>query len=578
LNSDALITSPRTSSNVTDISEPGYHQVSSEESLRFVRADRIRLAQDEEVWIRSLKDYLQGNFEVLSGDDVERCERLSASYELVDHLLYYAGNQKRRGEDRREEVLRLVVPTTAQSEVLHHYHASLAGGHQGVTRTYERVRRYAFWRGQYQDVRDYVAACPDCQSGKGAPRFTGSTPGNLVATRPFQVIGMDHVPSLPKSHRGNSELLIWVDHHTGFVIVSANKSREAQEVAESYERCVYRRFGASEVIRHDREPAFMSEVFRSFNRLIGQRSRATLAYRPQSNGMTERMVQTVMHAVRLYVSDPAQRDWDDYAERLVFALNSSWDRTREETPFYLLHGWDPRSTLEVSLPMANRLDGHPRSRSWRSLVQKQYQQTREQVNRLLQQEMEARRDRANESERGDTSAIVPGVSVWVFINQVKPGYAKKLAHLWHGPFRVLERVADHVVRLELDNTDYKFFPLVHVSRLKEWKVFRTRPAGDLNVAEGDRFDFDEALLPEDSFDPDPEAGEFEVAEVLDHRDSRVARQGRRTREFLVRWVGYGSDSNSWIPEEDVRAPSLIDDYERKRRAEARFAAMEVEQE
>jgi hypothetical protein len=33
---------------------------------------------------------------------------------------------------------------------------------------------------------------------------------------------------------------------------------------------------------------------------------------------------------------------------------------------------------------------------------------------------------------------------------VKPGYARKLAHLWHGPFRVLERLEPHLVRLQME--------------------------------------------------------------------------------------------------------------------------------
>jgi hypothetical protein len=46
-------------------------------------------------------------------------------------------------------------------------------------------------------------------------------------------------------------------------------SRTAQTIAENYEECVFRRFGASEVIRHDREPGFMADFFKAFNRIIG---------------------------------------------------------------------------------------------------------------------------------------------------------------------------------------------------------------------------------------------------------------------------------------------------------------------
>lgn len=82
----------------------------------------------------------------------------------------------------------------------------------------------------------------------------------------------------------------------------------------------------------------MSDIFKAFNNIVGQRQRATLAYRPQANGTAERMVQTLTRAVKMYVADDAQRDWDEYAERLTFAFNTAHDRVGQETPFYMVHG------------------------------------------------------------------------------------------------------------------------------------------------------------------------------------------------------------------------------------------------
>jgi hypothetical protein len=310
------------------------------------------------------------------------------------------------------------------------------------------------------------------------------------------------------------------------------------------------------------------------NRLIGQRSRATLAYRPQANGMTERMVQTMMHAVRLYVSHPQQRDWDDYAERLVFALNTAHDRVRQETPFYLLHGWDPYSTIETNLPLEPGEKGHVQARKWRVQVQAKYRQAREDANRLLKKAREVRMAAANENARGGDEAIVPGARVWLYVDQVKPGFARKLEHLWHGPFRVLERLEPHLVRLEMDSTDYRMHPVVHVSRLKLWRVFEARPAVQLQVQANQRFDL--GLLPEDSFDPRNEDDEYEITEVLDHREERVAPQGRKLRDYLVRWLGY--DEPDWVAEEDVHAPALLEEYEeRLQRARGRLAVMQTEE-
>ncbi|GMF81697.1 unnamed protein product [Phytophthora fragariaefolia] len=81
--------------------------------------------------------------------------------------------------------------------------------------------------------------------------------------------------------------------------------------------------------------------------MMQSRSRATLSYRSQANGQQERSVKTMIQTVRTYVEDPLQADWDDIAEKPVHAINNSRDSTRQETPFYLAHGWDARSTLKA---------------------------------------------------------------------------------------------------------------------------------------------------------------------------------------------------------------------------------------
>ncbi|OWZ07093.1 reverse transcriptase [Phytophthora megakarya] len=109
---------------------------------------------------------------------------------------------------------------------------------------------------------------------------------------------------------------------------------DALTVAKVFEE--YRRFGAPSLIRHDRDPRFMSEVFQAFAELIQARSNSTLSYRPQPNGKQEQSVKTVMQSVKVYVGNSLQQEWDEIAERLVFAINKSHDMTRKETPFYLI--------------------------------------------------------------------------------------------------------------------------------------------------------------------------------------------------------------------------------------------------
>ncbi|OWY93292.1 reverse transcriptase, partial [Phytophthora megakarya] len=156
--------------------------------------------KDEESWIMGLKKYLTGEIRDLTQEEAKMFGFIAANYDVDQlELLFYYPTSK-----------------PLQQDILHHYHTSLQGGHQGVGRTYDRTRDQFHWRGLYKSVQRYVGECIDCETGKGKPRIQGESPGNLQETYPFQIIAMDHIPWLPRSFNGNTELLIFVDLFSGY--------------------------------------------------------------------------------------------------------------------------------------------------------------------------------------------------------------------------------------------------------------------------------------------------------------------------------------------------------------------------
>ncbi|OWZ10904.1 hypothetical protein PHMEG_00016156 [Phytophthora megakarya] len=87
------------------------------------------------------------------------------------------------------------------------------------------------------------------------------------------------------------------------------------------------------MIRHDRDTRFMDRVFKHFRDMFGSRERVTLAYRPH----------------RTTGDTVDQSDWEELAEKLMWAQNTSFDFTRVDTPFYLVHGWDAQGTVEAMM-------------------------------------------------------------------------------------------------------------------------------------------------------------------------------------------------------------------------------------
>ncbi|OWY97986.1 hypothetical protein PHMEG_00031360 [Phytophthora megakarya] len=59
------------------------------------------------------------------------------------------------------------------------------------------------------------------------------------------------------------------------------------------------------------------------------------------------------------------------------------------------------------------------------------------------------------------------------------------------------------------------FPVVHASKIKPVKIFPARPVARLEEPDGDRVDFDEALLSEASWIQDRDPDEYEVDQIFD---------------------------------------------------------------
>ncbi|GMF34022.1 unnamed protein product [Phytophthora fragariaefolia] len=540
------------------------------------RRRKVGRALDEELRWANLKLVLKGESASLGYKAARDAWKMADRFVLSeDGLLCFLGENRRWGKDRMNEtILRLVVPTTMVQEVLQNCHDSLEGGHQGIVRTFHRVKADYYWFGLYADVERHVRSCPDCSSSKSRPQLRGYSPGNILAERPLQIVSMDFVIPLPKSRMGSTALLLFQCAFTGFVMAKSGTS--ALCVAQAFEECVYRRFGAPSLVGHDRDPRFMSDVFQAFAEMMQSRSRATLSYRPQANGQQECSVKTVMQSVRVYAEDPLQHDWDEIVERLVFAINNSEDTTRKETPFYLVHGWDAQSTLKAIASSLKRGFGKQSDAlAWRREVNRQQEialKMGKEVNESSEGNPEDAEDTSTPVSESPKSLFEPGDRVWLYMERVKPGLTKKLAHRWHGPFRVKRKVEEYAYELELpDISGYRFYPVVHVSRLKPVKELGGRPKVPLTreLTDEARLVFDEELLPEDSWEPDSLAGDYEVESILDDRRpiERRVLGGRSER------VGY--DEPTWEPMTNLSCGGLLYDYLCEKRSSQRFQMVQV---
>ena len=505
-------------------------------------------------------------------------------YELKEQDVLVKMQWSTRRSRKAQLKWRLVMPSQLTNYALQLCHSNFQSAHQGITRTYEKLRSMFYWDTMSTDARSFVKNCVDCNTAAPPPNVHAMSQGNVVPDYPFHTLGMDFAVTLPPTPRGNTVLCVWVCWFTGFVICKALPDRKAHTVACAYEQAVFSRFGASVQIRHDRDPAFMSDVFKAFNDMLGQRQLPTLAYNPQANGATERMIQTLLRAVKKYSEVPGHTDWDIKSERLALAINTSIDTTRHDTPFYLAHGWDCQTTLQASLPTLRNEEARSAWR-WRMDMQKDYQYCLDMAKDVIAIAKQERAEVRNNSVE-NPDRILAGDMVWLYIDKVKTGAKKKLCHLWHGPFRIISKPTASSSVLELNTLlpsgkrkskhRYRFHEHVHDARLRLARSHPQRPTELIDNLQALNVGFDTDMqLPDASLEDNLEESDLlNLPVVAIHEVRWVERaNGRRVKEYKV------TNSNQqilWMPDYLVPPTSLMYDFDRERLDLIRFEDMRSE--
>ncbi|GMF51186.1 unnamed protein product [Phytophthora fragariaefolia] len=225
----------------------------------------------------------------------------------------------------------------------------------------------------------------------------------------------------------------------------------------------------------------------------------------------------------------------------IFAINNSQDTTRKETPFYLVHGWDAESTLKAMASSLKRGFGRQSNAlAWRREVNRQQEIALKVAKEYQVVEKARRANEHNDSLSRKAKASLPRPRVNEN-SEDNPEDAESTSTLVNESPKSLFEPGDRVwLYMERVKPGLTFYPVVHVSRLKAVKEFGDRPKVRLarELTDEARLDFDEELLPEDSWGPDTLAGEYEVESILDDRRPMETSSRRSVREFLVKWVGY----------------------------------------
>ena len=211
----------------------------------------------------------------------------------------------------------------------------------------------------------------------------------------------------------------------------------------------------------DRDPKFVSRFWQSLQGALGTELRFSTAFHPQTDGQTERMIQTLEDMLRLCVLD-FQGSWESHLPLVEFAYNNSYQASIGMAPYEALYGRECRSPLCWTEVGDKALIGP-------ELVQ----MTTEKI-KLIQQRIRTAQSRQKSYADQRRRELEFEIGDHVFL-KVSPmtgvsrfGKKGKLAPRYIGPFEILEKVNTVAYRLALPPDLSQVHSVFHVSMLRKY--------------------------------------------------------------------------------------------------------------
>ena len=234
---------------------------------------------------------------------------------------------------------RVIVPPNLRQRILSELHSS----HSGSSRMKELSRSYLWWPGLDKDLEDLCNSCPDCLSNRASPPKAELHPWEWP-TRPWHRIHVDYAGPVDGRY-----FLIIVDAHSKWVDVYHTRGTTTAETISCLQHS-FAQFGLPISIVSDNGPCFTSQEFKEFMQNSGLKHITTAVYKPSTNGLAEKMVQTFKRCLK---KSSSTADIQLTIDKFVFNYRLTPHSTTGVSPAELMFGRRLRSRLDLLWPDEN---------------------------------------------------------------------------------------------------------------------------------------------------------------------------------------------------------------------------------
>ncbi|MBW0492121.1 hypothetical protein O181_031836 [Austropuccinia psidii MF-1] len=256
---------------------------------------------------------------------------------------------------------------------------AIYSGHLSEDRTLEKVKSCAWWPSWRKETIEYCHTCDRCQKvNRGIGKKLGLMIHIQEPISPWEVVDMDWVTALsPSGEKGYNASLVIVDRYSKTpMFLPCHEDETVMDTALLLWSRVISHTGLFKNIVSDRDPKSTSALWTNIHRLFGTKLSSSTAYHLQTDGIAERLIQTLEEMIRgfcsygleLKDSDGFTEDWCTLIPALELEYKTSVHSSTSQTPAMLEKGWNPR--LPEDTLRKDFIDIHPTASSFKIMLDK----------------------------------------------------------------------------------------------------------------------------------------------------------------------------------------------------------------